>query len=774
MIYRRSASQGWRAIPVGLGRYNPAADATGVIYDRQDEHTVRSFAALLDGRVVFNVSDREFTEMRVVGPDGGKSELVLREPVDEPARIGTLVPLGEGDLLVFAALGEPSGDEMTRDNIHLFDTQTWQSKVVGATEHNLLQRDLPAAGRPVQVAAGWLVNTGELGLIDPDADEPTVTKLADLNSQHLIVGDVSAITAQGGRYLTYDGGRYSSYSPGLFFVENDGTQHRIDWHNFSTRRDSGRLPRALTVGDPLFSSNYEHESWLDYESGVINSVDRSRAFGYTQPVEYNGKAYVAAKSDDGNWSGLLRIDPRDAGSDPGERVLDQAVGHMVSGPGGVLTQRSSGEGGGDPQWVLVTEDWVSPPLASLSRSDFIGAAAAPLSMGFVFGATDANGVQQVFYTDGTFEGTRQLSTFVWDSTANQQPPDRFVAHGGRAFFTAANAGERRVWSTDGTPDGTRQVPGVPPLTNQAQQMVVGVQDGAAVLYDARGDRIWTTDGTPGNTRVVAESIYSAVAVARSREGGEGRLQLVLTNANGRTLWTFDGSHLLPVDTLSHGVELIDTPNQLEPPAEAWFRSTDADIGNAVYRFAGIDPTPIGIASIVTQWQQEIAIELTTDKTLAPMVHTRSANGWTLRHEATGEQIAADRLTLRPVEEGLTLAVAGTLASGRPADAVYDLAGRPMVADTRHAFTFLQGDANDDGRVNLADFATLRRNFGREDAPLSSDADFNFDDRVDLADFALLRQNFGTVMTSMAATSGGGRQSLFARHGSSDDEQRRLI
>ena len=54
---------------------------------------------------------------------------------------------------------------------------------------------------------------------------------------------------------------------------------------------------------------------------------------------------------------------------------------------------------------------------------------------------------------------------------------------------------------------------------------------------------------------------------------------------------------------------------------------------------------------------------------------------------------------------------------------------------------LAGDANRDGRVNLADFGILRANFGRRDATFSL-ADFNYDGTVTLADFGILRGNFG--------------------------------
>lgn len=53
---------------------------------------------------------------------------------------------------------------------------------------------------------------------------------------------------------------------------------------------------------------------------------------------------------------------------------------------------------------------------------------------------------------------------------------------------------------------------------------------------------------------------------------------------------------------------------------------------------------------------------------------------------------------------------------------------------------LAGDINGDDQVDLADFAMLRRNFGRSNATLAM-GDVNGDGKVDLEDLSLLRANF---------------------------------
>lgn len=55
-------------------------------------------------------------------------------------------------------------------------------------------------------------------------------------------------------------------------------------------------------------------------------------------------------------------------------------------------------------------------------------------------------------------------------------------------------------------------------------------------------------------------------------------------------------------------------------------------------------------------------------------------------------------------------------------------------------TGLPGDANGDGRVDLADFGILKSNFGS--GTTLAEGDFNGDGKVDLADFGILKENFG--------------------------------
>ena len=64
---------------------------------------------------------------------------------------------------------------------------------------------------------------------------------------------------------------------------------------------------------------------------------------------------------------------------------------------------------------------------------------------------------------------------------------------------------------------------------------------------------------------------------------------------------------------------------------------------------------------------------------------------------------------------------------------------------RHPHTlsvYHAGGFDRSGTVNIADFGTLRRHFGRTGVPDPAEGDANGDGRVDLADFGVLRRNFG--------------------------------
>lgn len=89
----------------------------------------------------------------------------------------------------------------------------------------------------------------------------------------------------------------------------------------------------------------------------------------------------------------------------------------------------------------------------------------------------------------------------------------------------------------------------------------------------------------------------------------------------------------------------------------------------------------------------------------------------------------------------------------------------------HDFFVLAGDTNRDRTVSLADFLTLRSNFGQS-GKVFSEGDFSYDGQVSLADFLILRSNFGTNLPPPSSASPLPR--LFVKGGGGDEKGGGLV
>jgi hypothetical protein len=130
---------------------------------------------------------------------------------------------------------------------------------------------------------------------------------------------------------------------------------------------------------------------------------------------------------------------------------------------------------------------------------------------------------------------------------------------------------------------------------------------------------------------------------------------------------------------------------------------------------------------------------------------------TLTNTTTNETIAAD-LAYDTATNTATFTFPsypyGALPDGDyhlalPAGAVTDLFGNALIAEHTLDFFFMQGDANRDRRVNLADFNILASNFGQSSRTFTQ-ADFNYDGTVNLGDFNILAARFGNVLAGAGA------------------------
>ena len=93
--------------------------------------------------------------------------------------------------------------------------------------------------------------------------------------------------------------------------------------------------------------------------------------------------------------------------------------------------------------------------------------------------------------------------------------------------------------------------------------------------------------------------------------------------------------------------------------------------------------------------------------------------------------------------------AGIVSSA--ADTHHGVGYRDNGAAVEVKYTFY-GDANLDGTVNLADFGTVKKNFGTTSGATWSEGDFNYDGKVNLGDFGLLKANYGSPTGAIALRS----------------------
>jgi len=117
---------------------------------------------------------------------------------------------------------------------------------------------------------------------------------------------------------------------------------------------------------------------------------------------------------------------------------------------------------------------------------------AVAAFGGVVFMSAAGGLPQLWWSDGTAAGTRQLTSPPLAPSTTIPP----VAAGGKLYFLAAGSttGGASIWRSDGTPAGTAELLELPPAISQVGGLAVAGSD----LY-ILANGVWKSDGTPGGT-----------------------------------------------------------------------------------------------------------------------------------------------------------------------------------------------------------------------------------------------------------------------------------
>lgn len=166
-----------------------------------------------------------------------------------------------------------------------------------------------------------------------------------------------------------------------------------------------------------------------------------------------------------------------------------------------------------------------------------------LSNNYVFfEAKDSNTVYQLWRTDGTPQGTIQLSQFSF--TANSANAFKLTAITGGIFFVADDGSHGlEIWSSDGSISNTKMVADISPGTDSSfgvNSIIQAIPVAGKYYFSANtaatGNELWVTDGTTAGTTIAVDIVPGT------------------TSSNPLFMTAFNGKILFVAGTPAEGLE----------------------------------------------------------------------------------------------------------------------------------------------------------------------------------------------------------------------------
>jgi len=164
-----------------------------------------------------------------------------------------------------------------------------------------------------------------------------------------------------------------------------------------------------------------------------------------------------------------------------------------------------------------------------------------------FTATSANAGEELWVTDGTTAGTRQVADLnpgirgTFFSTEVREPGADFVAYGGQVFWRSYGEYDFRfeLWRTDGTSAGTARMlevstgcPGLPLGLRYAPKNWSAQRAGELYVLPGCGNQLWKIGDATGTPTRVADQPFNAIHSVNGAIIGMSQSSLYLSSEPG--------------------------------------------------------------------------------------------------------------------------------------------------------------------------------------------------------------------------------------------------